>query len=50
MCRKKFENRLTNKNLTSKNVSKLLPREVTIFSEKIKSFNILLLMQKNKTK
>ena len=31
-------------------MAKLLPREVTIFPEKIKSFNILLLMQKTNTK
>ena len=31
-------------------MEKLLPREVTIFPEKIKSLNILLKMQKNNTK
>ena len=41
MCRKNFENRFTNKILTSKNVfdkdfciEKLLAREVTIFPQK----------------
>ena len=31
-------------------MEKLLPREVTIFPEKIKSFNILLKMHKTNTK
>ena len=54
MCCKKFENRFTNENLTSKNVlnrdfcmEKLLAMEVTIFSEKNKSFNILLKVSQN---
>ena len=57
MCRKKIEIRFTIINSTSKNIlnrvfgiEKLLEREVIIFPEKIKGFNMLFRMHKTFTK